>query len=56
SIVGSSGNEQGLLSVAFHPNYPENGRLFVDYTNQQGDTEIAQYTVSSDPNQADPNS
>lgn len=56
SIVGSSGNEQGLLSVAFHPNYAENGRFFVDYTNPQGDTEIVAYTVSSDPNQADPTS
>ena len=51
----SAGNERGLLSVAFHPRYQENGFFYVNYTNTQGDTVIARYSVSaSDPNRADP--
>jgi glucose/arabinose dehydrogenase len=47
--------ERGLLSVAFHPRYAENGFLFIDYTNLQGNTVIARYKVSAaDPNKADP--
>lgn len=56
SLVGSDANEQGLLSVAFHPNYTQNGFFFVDYTNKQGDTVIARYHVSDNPDTADPNS
>lgn len=56
SIVGSDANEQGLLSLAFHPNYVENGRFFVYYTDRQGDAVIARYQVSADANQAEPNS
>jgi len=52
--VGMNGNEQGLLSVAFHPAYAENGRLFVNYTNTGGDTVVAEYRVSGDPDRADP--
>src|SRR5215211_7912120 len=54
--VGSSGNEQGLLGLAFHPGYQENGRFFVNYTDTRGDTVIARYQVSSEPNLGDPNS
>jgi glucose/arabinose dehydrogenase len=55
--VGSNGNEQGLLGLAFHPGYQENGRFFVNYTDTSGgDTVIARFQVSSDPNVADPNS
>lgn len=49
SIVGSSGGEQGLLGLAFHPNYPTNPNFYVDYTNTSGNTVIANYTVSGDP-------
>jgi glucose/arabinose dehydrogenase len=46
--------ERGLLGLAFHPRYPENGFFFVDYTNTAGDTVIARYRVSpSNPNAAD---
>jgi len=51
--VGSNGNEQGLLSVAFHPNYQKNGLFYVNYTNLEGSTTIARYNVSADPNVAD---
>ncbi len=54
--VGSSSNEQGLLGLAFHPNYAQNGRFFVNYTNESGNTVIARYQVSNDPNIADPTS
>jgi glucose/arabinose dehydrogenase len=54
--VGSNGNEQGLLGLAFHPAYQENGRFFVNYTDTRGDTVIARFQVSDDPNAVDPNS
>ena len=37
------GGEQGLLGLAFHPGYERNGRLFVNYTDLQGDTVVAEY-------------
>lgn len=52
--VGSDASEQGLLSVAFHPGYGENGRFFLNYTDNNGDTTISRFQVSSDPNAADP--
>ena len=54
--VGSTGNEQGLLGLAFHPQYAQNGRFFVNYTDNNGDTVLARFQASSDPNIADPNS
>jgi glucose/arabinose dehydrogenase len=56
AIVGSDGNEQGLLGLAFHPAYPSNGRFFVYYTNKEGDVVITRYQVSDNPDVADPNS
>ncbi len=50
-----NGGERGLLSVAFHPHYAQNGRFFINYTNNNGDTVVARYDVSAtDPNRADP--
>jgi glucose/arabinose dehydrogenase len=55
SKVTSDGNEQGLLSVAFHPQYPENGRFFVAYTDLKGDLVVERYEVSpDDPDVTDP--
>jgi glucose/arabinose dehydrogenase len=49
--------EQGLLSVAFAPDYADSGRLYVDYTNADGDTRVVEYRRSeSDPPVADPGS
>ena len=46
--------ERGLLGLAFHPNYAETGLVFVNHTDQNGDTIIARYAVSTDdPNQLD---
>ncbi|MBA3531356.1 MAG: PQQ-dependent sugar dehydrogenase [Ardenticatenales bacterium] len=50
--VNSDGNEQGLLGLAFHPGYASNGYFYVNYTNSAGDTVIARFQVSSDPNVA----
>jgi len=50
----SGGSEQGLLSIAFHPDYGTSGRFVVNYTDQGGDTQIVEYRVSADPNRADP--
>jgi glucose/arabinose dehydrogenase len=38
-----SGGEQGLLSVAFHPDYATNRRLYVDYTDRSGNTRVVEY-------------
>ncbi len=47
--------EGGLLSIAFHPRYAQNGFLFVNYTDLAGDTVIARYRRSAaNPNLADP--
>ena len=54
--VNSSGNEQGLLGLAFHPQYAQNGRFFVNYTDNNSHNVIARFQVSNDPNVADPNS
>ena len=51
--VGSRSNEQGLLGLAFHPEYASNGYLFVNYTDQAGETQIERYRVTSDRNRAD---
>jgi len=51
-----AGGEQGLLGLAFHPESEANGRFFVDYTDVDGDTVVAEYHVSSDPDRADPDS
>jgi glucose/arabinose dehydrogenase len=55
--VGSSSSEQGLLGLAFHPRYEENGRFFVHYSDRNGDTVLSRFQVSADdPNRADPSS
>jgi glucose/arabinose dehydrogenase len=51
----AAGGERGLLGLAFHPGYAENGHFFVSYTRSgDGDSVVARYTVSpSDPARAD---
>lgn len=48
-----SGGERGLLSVAFHPRYAQNGFFYVNYTDRAGDTRIERYRVSADADRAD---
>ncbi|MEL6926556.1 MAG: PQQ-dependent sugar dehydrogenase, partial [Bacteroidota bacterium] len=53
----TGGNEQGLLGLAFHPDYSSNGFFYINYTDGNGDTVVERYKVSDDdPNVADPNS
>ena len=55
--ITSSGSEQGLLSLAFAPDYRKSGLLYVDYTDTAGDTRVVEYRrSSSDPLVADPQS
>ena len=49
----SGGGEQGLLGLAFHPRYAENGRFFIDYTDRAGDTRLVEMRVSNEPDRAD---
>ncbi len=53
----SSGGERGLLGLAFHPDYANNGYFFVNYTDLNGDTQISRFSVDAlDPDLADQNS
>ncbi len=49
----SSGGERGLLGLAFAPNYATSGRLYVNFTNPNGDTVVARFLRSSNPLVAD---
>jgi glucose/arabinose dehydrogenase len=50
-----SGGELGLLGLAFHPNFSESGRFFVNYTARAGGlhTVISEFRVTDDPDKAD---
>jgi len=52
----SSGGERGLLGLAFHPNYASNGFFYINYTDNDGNTVIARYRVSGNPDVADASS
>jgi glucose/arabinose dehydrogenase len=54
--IDNSGNEMGLLGLAFHPDFKKNGLFFVNYTNSTS-TVISKFkTDPSNPNRADPSS
>jgi glucose/arabinose dehydrogenase len=53
--VDSQYTEQGLLGLAFHPDYARTGLIYVNYIDLNGNTVIARFHVSvDDPNRADP--
>lgn len=54
--VSTNANEQGLLGLAFAPDFRDSGEFFVDYTDAAGDTVIAGFSISDDPDIADPGS
>ncbi|MGH7561640.1 MAG: PQQ-dependent sugar dehydrogenase [Gemmatimonadales bacterium] len=53
SAAVSTGGEQGLLGLAFHPRYAQNGIFVVNYTDLEGDTRISTFRVTADPEVAD---
>ena len=48
----TAGGERGLLGLAFHPEYESNGRLFVNYTNTNGDTVVSEFARAAEGGQA----
>lgn len=54
--VASGAFEQGLLSIAFHPSYAQNGFFYAYYTDLAGTVIISRFNVSQDPERADANS
>lgn len=46
--VNSNTQEQGLLGLAFHPQYTENGFFYVNYINDDGNTVISRFTKASE--------
>jgi glucose/arabinose dehydrogenase len=57
SIVNDNSSEQGLLTLAFHPNYETNGRFFTVHTDQNGSLVLSRFSRSANnPNLANPNS
>ncbi len=49
----SNGSEQGLLGLAFHPDWAENGRFVVHYTDVKGDSRVVEYRIRKDTEKAD---
>lgn len=52
----STGGEQGLLGLAFDPDYAQTGQFYVNFTDRGGTTNVVRYQVSDDPNVANPDS
>jgi glucose/arabinose dehydrogenase len=50
----STGGERGLLGLAFHPRYAQNGFFYVNYTDASGDTRVERYRASPASDRADP--
>lgn len=49
-------SEQGLVGLAFHPRYEDNGRVFVYYTREDWSTALVEYQVAADRDHLDPGS
>jgi glucose/arabinose dehydrogenase len=54
SPANGGGNEQGLLGLAFPPGYAQKGHFYVYYTNPDGNNRVARFSLSGDPDRADP--
>ena len=53
-LLGSNVGEQGLLGLAFHPKFKENGRLFIAYTDKNKDNAVAELRVPPAATSPDP--
>ena len=47
------GSEEGLLGLAFHPDYNNNGYFYLNYVNKNDSSIVSRFSVSKDPNIAD---
>ena len=57
SKIHAGGFEQGLLGIAFDPDYEENGNFYVHYTNKDENNQFSQFSVHpNNPDKAIPNS
>lgn len=56
STSTGGGSEEGLLSVAFPPDYASKGYFYIYYTRSDGNNNLARFHVSNNPDLADPNS
>ncbi len=56
SPESGGGNEEGLLGLAFPPDYTTEGYFYVYYTNKDGDNVLSRFSLSADADVADPNS
>src|SRR5688500_11769071 len=54
SSVVSNGGEQGLLGLAFYPDYATTRHFIVHYTDAAGNTVVSRFQTSDDPDRADP--
>ena len=54
--VASNGIEQGMLGLAFHPEFADNGRFFTYYIDFDGNRQLSGFTVGTDPEHGDPDS
>lgn len=56
-LISTRGAEQGLLGIAFHPDFTDNGYVFLSYTARDDRSVIARYRIrADDPNRLDPGS
>ena len=56
SLISFDGAERGLLCLAFSPGYATNGVFYITYSAPNGNSTLARYSVSADPNIASTNS
>jgi len=49
----TAGGERGLLGLAFHPDYPDDPRFFVNYTDLEGDTVVSSFSAEAGADRAD---
>lgn len=54
SSMVTTGAEQGLLGIAFHPNFANNRRLFLHWSDRAGDTRVAEFRAQTNGNSIDP--
>ena len=52
--VDPTGEEEGLLGLAFHPSFPTNGKFYVHYTSNEGTLVVAEYTATPSSDTANP--